>query len=223
MLRRAACAAGLTLLLALPALAGGPSFDCKLARTRVEKAICASPALSDLDRRIAAAYAAALAGLDDAGRAALRTDQRLFIDARNAFYGTPDYDLKTDLSDRARWLERIDTRPRARWDGTWGSVMGEIRLSQGGHTAEISTVALTPSHPVCALDASSIPDGDALVVGGGAEDLKANDGWTVRLARTGSALTAELLPPKGSDGAGGPPFCGNIPSIGGAFLPLRAP
>lgn len=223
MLRRAACAAGLTFALALPALAGAPSFDCKLARTRVEKAICASPALSDLDRRIAGAYAAALSGLDEAGRAALRTDQRLFIDARNSFYGTPDFDLKTDLSDRAQWLERIDTRPRARWDGAWGSVMGEIRITKGGRAVEISTVALTRSHPVCALEAAAIPDGDALVVGGGAEDLKANDGWTVRLGRAGNTLTTELVPPKGQDGAGGPPFCGNVPSIGGAFLPLRAP
>lgn len=219
--RAAAVALACGLCAAPPVLAGPPSFDCAAARSKVEKAICASPALSDLDRRMASAYAAALKGLDDAGKAALRTDQRIFIDARNAFFGTRDYDLKADLADRAAWLERIDLAPRTGWDGLWGSVMGEITLAGGGAKAEISTVALTQSHPVCMLEASARPDGSALLVGAAPADIKANEGWTVRLARSGATLTAELLPPKGGDGAGGPPFCGNIPSIGGAFLPLR--
>lgn len=197
-----------------------PSFDCAKARTKVEKAICASPALSALDRRIAAAYAAAMARLDAAGQAALKTDQRLFLDVRDSFFGTPDYDLNADLKERAAWLERIDPSASNGWDGLWGSVMGEITLTDKGRKAEINTVALTRSHPTCTLDATTVAAGEALIVGGTPADLKENDGWSVRLARSGTALTAELLPPKAGEG-GGPPFCGHIPSIGGAFLPLR--
>ncbi|WP_164738569.1 lysozyme inhibitor LprI family protein [Aquabacter cavernae] len=217
----ASLAGAVLLTLSLPA-AAAPSFDCAKARTKVEKGICASPALSALDQRLAAAYAKAMARLDPAGQRALKADQRIFLDVRDRFFGTPDYDLKSDLAERAAWLERIDPSATKGWDGTWGSVMGEITLSKGGAAADINTVALTQGHPTCTLEVAAIVDGDTLLVGGAPADLKENDGWSVRLARSGTALTAELLPPKASDSAGGPPFCGNIPSIGGAFLPLRA-
>lgn len=214
--------AGLCALTQPDAAHAAPSFDCAKARTKVEKAICASPALSALDQRLATAYANAMGRLDAAGKAALKADQRLFLDVRDSFFGTPDYDLEADLSERAAWLERIDPAATSGWDGLWGSVMGEITLSKKGGAADINTVALTRSHPTCTLEAASVPDGDALIVGGAPAELVENEGWSVRLARSGTALTAELLPPKGRDGAGGPPFCGHIPSIGGAFLPLRA-
>lgn len=215
-----ALAGAATVALPVPA-DSAPSFDCAKARTKVETAICASATLSALDQRIAAAYAKAMSRLDPAGQAALKADQRIFLDVRNSFFGTPDYDLKSDLSERAAWLDRIDPTATKGWDGTWGSVMGEITLSQDGASAAINTVALTQSHPTCTLEAATVPDAGALIVGGAPAYLKENEGWSVRLARTGVALTAELLPPTGRDGAGGPPFCGHIPSIGGAFLPLH--
>ncbi|MEW6258060.1 MAG: lysozyme inhibitor LprI family protein [Pseudomonadota bacterium] len=218
----ALCAMAGAMAIALPCLAGaGPSFDCAKARSKVEKAICGSVALSALDQRVATAYAKAMARLDGAAQAALRADQRLFLDARDSFFGTPDYDLKSDLADRAAWLDRVDPDAVKGWDGTWGSVMGEVTLSNGGRTAAIDTVALTQSHPTCLLQAATVPTDGGLIVGGSPADLKENDGWTVRLTRSGVALRAELLPPKGGDGAGGPPFCGHIASIGGTFLPLR--
>lgn len=201
----------------------GPSFDCKAARTGPEKAICASPALSALDRRVAAAYRNAMAAFDVPTQAALRTDQRYFLEARNAYFGTRDYELKSDLADRAQMLEGLDLSPRSGWGGKWVSVVGLIEIAPKGQgrQASISTVALSMSHPVCNLEAGALPDGDALVVGGSPAELEENEGWTVRLTRTGGALTAELLPPKGGDAAGGPPFCGHIPSIAGAFLPTK--
>jgi uncharacterized protein len=67
-------AAGLVVMSAAPASAA--SFDCARAATPVENAICADPVRSRLDVDIAAAYAAAGEGLDDAMRARLQRSQR---------------------------------------------------------------------------------------------------------------------------------------------------
>ncbi len=64
--------------------AGAASFDCGKAATRVEKAICADPKLGQLDADIAAAYAAAGAGLDDAMRQRLKRSQREWLAHRHA-------------------------------------------------------------------------------------------------------------------------------------------
>ncbi len=55
----------LTLLAAIspwatPAFADGPSFDCKLARTAIERTICADPELSTLDAEMAKTFTAML-------------------------------------------------------------------------------------------------------------------------------------------------------------------
>ncbi len=60
-----------------PARAQGPSFDCAKAGTDTERAICADPALSALERKMSEAYAAAsrrLAG-DPRALRALREEQ----------------------------------------------------------------------------------------------------------------------------------------------------
>lgn len=64
--------------------ASAASFDCAKASTAVEKTICTDPALSQLDVDIAAAYAAAAAGLDDAMRARLKRSQREWVSHREA-------------------------------------------------------------------------------------------------------------------------------------------
>ncbi len=200
-----------------------PSFDCKAARSDTENAICANPTLGALDLRIATAYQKAMAGLDPAAQAALQTDQRYFLAARDDFYDTPYYDLKGDLTNRARMLEAIVVSPRPGWDGAWANVMGEITIAPGasGHQVTISTTALTQSQPTCDFEAAATLQGDTLVAGGDAQTLRENEGWSVRLTRAGASLGAELLPPK-TAAPGGPPFCGNIPSIAGSFLPVRS-
>src|SRR5687767_3664394 len=45
----------------------GPSFDCAKARARIEKSICADPALAALDRRAAELFALALTHAEDPG------------------------------------------------------------------------------------------------------------------------------------------------------------
>lgn len=88
------------------AVAGKPSFDCRRARKAVDKAICADPALADLDRRIDALYRRALR--DSAGQpAALRALKQAhasFVAAREAGFGRPGYDLRAALEARLRQL-----------------------------------------------------------------------------------------------------------------------
>lgn len=58
------------------------SFNCAKAASKVEKAICASPVLGKLDDDVAAAYADARAGLDDAWRPRLLRSQREWLATR---------------------------------------------------------------------------------------------------------------------------------------------
>lgn len=72
-------------VLAAPAAAA--SFPCAKAGTSTEKAICADPAVSALDERLAAAYKAALQrlGMDaNATQAAVKADQKEWLAERNA-------------------------------------------------------------------------------------------------------------------------------------------
>ena len=60
-----------------------PSFNCSRARTRVEHLICGDAYLSQLDRRMANAYAAFQRRISAAERTRLREDQRLWLADRN--------------------------------------------------------------------------------------------------------------------------------------------
>ncbi|CAO3381157.1 lysozyme inhibitor LprI family protein [Azospirillum argentinense] len=87
MLRPALLALG---LLALPTAAAAASFPCSKATTPTEKAICADPALSALDERLAATYRAALERLSGANPeegsagAAVKADQRAWLRDRDS-------------------------------------------------------------------------------------------------------------------------------------------
>lgn len=84
------CALLLLSLIALPMGAEAASFACAKAATPTETAICADPALSALDERLAAAYRTAFKVFDDtaAGNsksgAAVKADQRAWLGDRNA-------------------------------------------------------------------------------------------------------------------------------------------
>lgn len=74
-------------ILALHLMAGrayAASFDCGAASTPEKKAVCASPVLSDLDKKIAASYRAALTRLSPAGQSALAENQDQWIEATTA-------------------------------------------------------------------------------------------------------------------------------------------
>lgn len=95
------------------ALAGKPSFDCASARRPVEKAICANPALADLDHQINAANARMVR---EAARANPRTvrelqhEQEDFIVHRDAAFGRPDYDLQKAMRERLEHLDALEKR-----------------------------------------------------------------------------------------------------------------
>lgn len=70
-----------TTLLASLAAAGAhaASFDCKMAKTPTEKAICGSPRLSALDEKLARDYERALHALSPAGATQLKASQRSWL------------------------------------------------------------------------------------------------------------------------------------------------
>jgi tetratricopeptide (TPR) repeat protein len=95
---------------ALMAVASKPSFDCSNAKRPVEKAICASPDLANLDRQINAVNSKvvhdATADSPRAGRA-LQQAQDDFLASRNASFGRPDFDLQKAMRERLQRLLEI--------------------------------------------------------------------------------------------------------------------
>jgi uncharacterized protein len=92
------------------AVKGKPSFDCARARQKVEKVICADPALADLDREVAGAFDLVLR---DAKRAKLnvkqlRRSQEVFLARRAASFGRAGYDLRAAMKARIQELLGAD-------------------------------------------------------------------------------------------------------------------
>src|SRR5690348_7718619 len=83
----AACA--LSMLGRGTAVAATPSFDCSTAKAPIELLICGDDALAKADADLADLYKRLQDGLDDAGRIALRTEQRTWLHARFQSCGVP--------------------------------------------------------------------------------------------------------------------------------------
>jgi tetratricopeptide (TPR) repeat protein len=96
---------------ALMAVAGKPAFNCSTAKRPVEKAICASPDLANLDRQISAVNSKvvhdATADSPRAGRA-LQRQQDDFLARRNADFGKPGYELHKVMNERLDRLLAIE-------------------------------------------------------------------------------------------------------------------
>jgi len=71
-------------------LAGGPSFDCKKARTCIEKFICADKDLSTLDKKMSEAYTNLLAKLQGKDKELVKQNQVRWIKARDERCAEPD-------------------------------------------------------------------------------------------------------------------------------------
>jgi len=86
---------------ALMAVAGKPSFNCATARRPVEKTICASPELGDLDRQINAVNGKVVREAQNPReRQALQREQDEFLAQRDASFGKPGYDLPKAMRER---------------------------------------------------------------------------------------------------------------------------
>jgi tetratricopeptide (TPR) repeat protein len=87
-----------------------PSFSCATAKRAVEKAICADPALANLDREIDAANALMVheAGAGTALGRALQRQQQAYLAARNTSFGRPGYDLQKAMQARLLQLRGAD-------------------------------------------------------------------------------------------------------------------
>jgi tetratricopeptide (TPR) repeat protein len=93
----------------LKAVAGKPSFNCATARRPVEKAICASPELADLDREVHGSYVRAIGEAQQPRDVRkLKQQQDGFIARRNAQYGKSGYDLKAAMKQRLQEIDGID-------------------------------------------------------------------------------------------------------------------
>jgi tetratricopeptide (TPR) repeat protein len=95
----------------MPLVASKPSFNCATAKRPVEKAICASPELADLDREIDGVNALVIREAAKVGPRAVRALRRAqdeFIARRNARFGRPDYDLRKAMKERIRQIVGVD-------------------------------------------------------------------------------------------------------------------
>jgi uncharacterized protein len=189
-----------------------PSFDCTKAKSDVEKAICADPALSRADAEIAQRYRALRAALDPAAATALQADQGYFVSNRND--GFKDFkDLQARLDERLDFLGKVKTEVPAGFAGTWGNLWGEVEIKPAGGrvSVAIQTVEQTTGRWVCNADGSAAPKGATLTIPG-------DSGWFVKLTREGSVLKVEGIKPAGGDAM--QPFCGLNGSVDGTFFPL---
>jgi tetratricopeptide (TPR) repeat protein len=94
---------------ALMAVAGKPAFNCSTAKRPVEKAICASPELANLDRQINAVNVRVLREAQTPrARQAIVREQDEFVARRNAAFGTPNYDLQKAMAERLQRLLGAD-------------------------------------------------------------------------------------------------------------------
>lgn len=75
--------AGLSLLLQMQAAAAAPSFDCAKAGNKVEKSICASDELSQLDMQMAKAYSDFRNSVSESDAVLLKQEQIRWVKKRN--------------------------------------------------------------------------------------------------------------------------------------------
>lgn len=129
MARRVNTACSLLLLTGLLMGAGmpasGASFECKKASTSVEKAICTSPELSELDSTLGVYYGQAMAKLAPDQRDELRRGQRAWLQTRNACASEPQTlagCLQSRLSQRVVEVGSISHKDTAALDAIIASI-----------------------------------------------------------------------------------------------------
>ena len=193
----------------------GPSFDCSRAETDVEKAICASPALSSLDGQIAIRYRALLEGLDMRSAEKLAQDQKWFIEARNRLFADASPAARIDmLRDRLSFLNRTGFSAPAGVEGQWRNAAGEITITRdpaGGLTMTANAAEPSSGRWVC--DATGRVEADGTTAW---TATTTDPAGRLMLTRDGAAL--EVQEPQGRSS----PFCGLNGSLAGSYFRLGA-
>ncbi|WMD20704.1 hypothetical protein RAS12_29635 [Achromobacter seleniivolatilans] len=224
----AAAAVVAFLCISAPALAASkPSFDCGKARTDVEKAICADPALATQDASIAAHYGQARKAFDEPTAKALADDQRYFVHLRNDAYAEPfnQNSPRAELSERLKYrdlfLASIALTPREGFEGYWGNLAGGFSVKkQADGQLFFEGQAAHPQNGRWVCDVSGIArvkDGTLVI------DATDNEGWTLTLKRIGAGVElAEAAQAKDQAGFG-PPYCGLNGHLSGVYFPVRKP
>lgn len=212
------------LLSAGAACAAAPSFDCAKARSAVEKAICADPALAERDASIARHYQAARKAFDTSAAAALAQDQRYFIGSRDAAferpfnYDTPKEELADRLKQRDAFLQRFSHAPRPGLEGEWANLIGGVtitRAADGTLHAHANGAQPHNARWLCDVEGPlTLKDGAGTLA-----DSADNEGWTVRFRRQGDALVVEEVSPGGE--GGNRPYCGFNGFLEGSYLPVK--
>lgn len=164
---------GTTALQSNPAPQAG--FDCNLAQSALERAICADPDTAQADRAMALAYQAQLAQTKDAAfAAALRADQRSFLSLREegwAVERNPEMAagyLRDATEHRAEWLNWLNPSPETGLVGTWANAWGLLeitRASDGGLVLEGSAVDQVAGTWRCGYDGGLVEDGPTRAFG----------------------------------------------------------
>ena len=209
-----------------PSLAA-PSFDCRKAKTAVEKEICAKRHLGDIDRAMAKAYPNALTRLGEDPKAvtALKTSQRLFLTTRNVQFVPQfggDYDLEQHMAAQLDLLRSISPDPRKGLEGNWKTTESALFIGRpaanGLRPVNINSRTHDSKQWTCEFLGEARGDGDTLVVEGRDKYRKDYAGWRLKISRDGRMATVETVRPEGLE-RGGAPFCGMNGSLAGDYFP----
>ncbi len=190
----------------------GPSFDCARASLPAEHAICADATLSMLDRGLAQAWAGARRRLhgDEAALRVLKSDQQLFLHARDLEVEGPDPDLSAFFFSRILWLESLSAAPSS-FAGTYTNLHGElvVRETADGWAVDATAVEPTAGRWICETHTKVNKEGDGWV------GQPTADAWGMRLRREGGVLWLEEIPSLDNEIR---PHCGFRGSLDGAYL-----
>ncbi len=193
-----------------------PSFDCTKAHNDVEKAICRSAELSNLDREIALVFSQLRRQLDSEAARALRQEQETFNASREVALGSRDTSLKEFMKGHLVLLRRIQSPSAATgaaaFLGEWGSPSGTVSIKPGKDglfSVEINTAAVISARWVCeASGEARLRDGRL--------SFKEDD-VEIILSRKGASLAVEeILPADHNRG-----YCGANGAVEGQYFKLR--
>lgn len=207
---------------------GRPSFDCARATTDLEKLICARPNLAALDRQVSAHYGAAMARLDAAGKAALRTDQRSYLRVmgtiaaekgdyyRRVTTMEPAEGIASMMKARAEFLARV-RRPDssrtlgAKWQNFFNSIslkpVGSDRFLVDGSGADPYTARW-----ICTVQQGIAQFQDGVLT---MEGIVSREGSDLRFTRQGDTLKVVEIFATDDEQSG---YCGHRGSFEGTYF-----